>query len=218
MLTACVFPTNECTGTDCIASSICFIGWQVRETTTNGFLLPLHYIPRCHKNKKHINSKYDNTPFRAIPCFFSALRCAFFELVNANYSIQKTLHSAWQLRRSSICWYGQKSNNGYVAGEGNPGFHSPLSLRAARIHSIPLFVLRAKKIKNFVPFRFRDRFTALYGPIIKKIKTIKLRSALYYGLTHYARFTSPFLFASLAHITSWMYWRKRYAHGGQTLS
>lgn len=139
------------TGTDCIASSI---GWQLWETTPCGFLLPLHCIPRCHKNKKPINSKYDNTPFRAIPCFFPALRCAFFELAYANHSIQNA-----SLRLATPPFthllVRAKSSNGSVAGEGNPRF--PLSSLATcdknSLHST-LFFYGLKKIKNLrsIPF------------------------------------------------------------------
>ena len=92
------FSANDYTGTDTLAqitspALLAFIGWQLWETTTCGFLLPLHCISRCHKNKKHINSKYDNTPFRAIPCFFPALRCAFRRLAYTNYSVQKRFTS-----------------------------------------------------------------------------------------------------------------------------
>ena len=145
MLTACVFLRT---------TTLAQIHWHrlhrqqylllLADSFGRRVLLPLHCIPRCHKNKKHINLKYDNTPFRAIPCFFPALRCAFFELAHTNHSIQKRFTSLGNSAVHPFAGTG-KLNNGSVAGEGNPRF--PLSSLATcgnnSLHST-LFFYRLK--------------------------------------------------------------------------
>lgn len=131
------FSANDYTGTDTLAQIASPA--VLADSFGRRVLLPLHCISRCHKNKKHINSKYDNTPFRAIPCFFPALRCAFFELAYANHSIQKRFTSLGNSAAHPFAGTGKNQTTATLQERATPGFHSPLSLRAARIHSIPLF-------------------------------------------------------------------------------
>ena len=96
-----------------------------------------------------------------------------------------------------------KSNNGSVAGEGNPRF--PLSSLATcgknSLHST-LFFYGLKKIKIFVPFRFRDRFTALFRANNQQITDHKapFRSVLRANALRSIHLTLPVRFACPYHI------------------